>query len=56
MRWSGVAGALLFVEHGALPLSQLLVALDGSDRGMRVYAAARDFAQAVGLGLHGRHG
>lgn len=41
----------LFVEHGALPLSQLLVALDGSDRGMRVYAAARDFAQAVGLAV-----
>ena len=41
----------LFVEHGAQPLSQLLVALDGSDRGMRVYAAARDFAQSVGLGL-----
>jgi nucleotide-binding universal stress UspA family protein len=41
----------LFEEQGAQPLSQLLVALDGSDRGMRVYAAARDFAQAVGLGL-----
>jgi nucleotide-binding universal stress UspA family protein len=41
----------LFMEHGALPLSQLLVALDGSDRGMRVYATARDFAQAVDLGL-----
>jgi nucleotide-binding universal stress UspA family protein len=41
----------LFVEQGALPLSQLLVALDGSDRGMRVYAAARDFARAVDLGL-----
>ncbi|HEU4525734.1 MAG TPA: universal stress protein [Gemmatimonadales bacterium] len=41
----------LFVENGALPLSQLLVALDGSDRGMRVYAAARDFARAVDLGL-----
>jgi nucleotide-binding universal stress UspA family protein len=41
----------LFVEHGALPLSQLLVALDGSDRGMRVYAAARDFVQALDLGL-----
>jgi hypothetical protein len=41
----------LFVEQGALPLSGLLVALDGSERGMRVYAAARDFAQAVGLGL-----
>jgi nucleotide-binding universal stress UspA family protein len=41
----------LFVEQGALPLSRLLVALDGSDRGMRVYAAARDFARAVDLGL-----
>ena len=41
----------LFVEQGALPLSQLLVALDGSERGMRVYAASRDFAQALGLGL-----
>ena len=41
----------LFVEQEALPLSQLLIALDGSDRGMRVYAAARDFARAVGLGL-----
>ena len=41
----------LFVEHGAQPLSQLLVALDGSDRGIRVYAAARDFAQSVSLGL-----
>lgn len=41
----------LFVEQGALPLSQLLVALDGSDRGMRVYGAARAFAQAVGLRL-----
>jgi nucleotide-binding universal stress UspA family protein len=41
----------LFVEQGALPLSQLLIALDGSDRGMRVYATARDLAQAVGLGL-----
>ena len=43
--------ASLFVEQGALPLSQLLVALDGSERGMRVYAAARDLAQAVGMGL-----
>ena len=41
----------LFVEQGALPLSRLLVALDGSDRGMRVYATARDFAQTVGAGL-----
>lgn len=43
--------ACLFVEQGALPLSQLLVAIDGSDRGMGVYAAARSFAQDVGLGL-----
>ena len=41
----------LCVEQGSLPLGQLLVALDGSDRGMRVYAASRDFAQAVGAGL-----
>jgi nucleotide-binding universal stress UspA family protein len=43
--------ATLFVEQGAPPLSRLLVALDGSERGMRVYAAARDFAHAAGLGL-----
>jgi nucleotide-binding universal stress UspA family protein len=43
--------ACLFMEQGAQPLSQLLVALDGSERGMQVYGAARDFAQAVGLGL-----
>jgi len=41
----------LFVEQGALPLSQLLVALDGTDRGMRVYAAAREFAHALGVTL-----
>jgi nucleotide-binding universal stress UspA family protein len=41
----------LFVEQGALPLSQLLVALDGSERGMRVYTAARAFAQSIGAGL-----
>jgi nucleotide-binding universal stress UspA family protein len=41
----------LFVEHEAPRLSRLLVALDGSDRGMRVYPAARDFAQAMDLGL-----
>jgi nucleotide-binding universal stress UspA family protein len=41
----------LFVEQGALPLSQLLVALDGSDRGMRVYPSARDFAQVIGAGI-----
>jgi nucleotide-binding universal stress UspA family protein len=43
--------ACLFVEQGALPLSHLLVALDGSERGMRVYGSARDFAQAVDLDL-----
>lgn len=41
----------LFVEQGARPLSHLLVALDGSDRGMRVFAASRDFAQAVRMAL-----
>jgi nucleotide-binding universal stress UspA family protein len=41
----------LFVEQGALSLTQLLVALDGSDRGMRVYTAARGLARAVGAGL-----
>jgi nucleotide-binding universal stress UspA family protein len=41
----------LFVDEGALPLSQLLVALDGSDRGMLVYGLTRDFAQAIGAGL-----
>ena len=45
----------LFMEQGALPLSQLLVALDGSDRGMRVYATARDFAQAVGRAFDAEH-
>lgn len=41
----------LFVEQGASPLSQMLVALDGSDRGMRVFATARDFADSVGAAL-----
>jgi nucleotide-binding universal stress UspA family protein len=37
----------LFMEHGCAPLKHLLVALDGSERGMRVFATARDFAEAV---------
>jgi nucleotide-binding universal stress UspA family protein len=41
----------LLVEEGALPLSQLLVALDGSQRGMGVFTAARAFANAVGAGI-----
>ncbi len=38
----------LFVEEGALPMSRLLVALDGSDRGLRVYGSARGFARSIG--------
>lgn len=41
----------LFVEQGGLPLRRLLVALDGSERGMRVFPAARAFADAVGAAL-----
>ena len=41
----------LFVEQGSLQLGRLLVALDGSERGMRVFAAARSFAEAVGAAL-----
>ena len=41
----------LFVEQDSLPLAHLLVALDGSDRGMRVYAATRDFSDAVDAAL-----
>jgi hypothetical protein len=41
----------LLMEQGALPLSQLLVALDGSERGMGVFASARAFAEAVGAGI-----
>jgi nucleotide-binding universal stress UspA family protein len=38
----------LFVEQESLKLSRVLVALDGSERGMRVFGAARSFAEAVG--------
>lgn len=41
----------LFVEQGCLALGRLLVALDGSERGMRVFAAARAFADSVGAAL-----
>ena len=41
----------LFMEQGSPPLSRMLVALDGSERGMRVFATARDLADAVGAGL-----
>ena len=44
-------GPCLFVEEGALPLSRILVALDGRERGMRVFATARDFADAIGADL-----
>ncbi len=37
----------LFAEQGSVPLSRLLVALDGTERGMRVFGAARDLASAV---------
>lgn len=37
----------LFVEQERLPLTRLLAALDGTERGMRVFATARDFVEAV---------
>ena len=41
----------LFVEQGRVALARLLIALDGSERGMRVFTAARNFAEAVGAGV-----
>ena len=41
----------LFVEQGRLPVSRLLVALDGSERGMGVFTSTRDFAKAVGADI-----
>lgn len=41
----------LFVEQGSVPLGHFLVALDGTERGMRVFSVARDIADAVGAGL-----
>jgi nucleotide-binding universal stress UspA family protein len=41
----------LFVEEGCPALSRILAALDGSERGMRVFDAARDFGDAVGASL-----
>jgi nucleotide-binding universal stress UspA family protein len=41
----------LFVQHGGAPIGRLLVALDGSERGMSVLTAARGFAEAVGAAI-----
>jgi nucleotide-binding universal stress UspA family protein len=41
----------LFVQPGSSPIGQLLVALDGSDRGMSVLTAARGFAEAAGAAI-----
>jgi nucleotide-binding universal stress UspA family protein len=41
----------LFVEPGSGPIARLLVALDGSDRGMSVLAACRGFAKAAGTAM-----
>ena len=41
----------LFVQPGSSPIGQLLVALDGSDRGMSVLTAARGLAEAVGAAI-----
>lgn len=38
----------LFVQPGSGPIREALVALDGSERGMRVLAATRGFARSVG--------
>ena len=49
VRRSRVPG--LFVQPGSSPIGQLLVALDGSERGMSVLTAARGFADAVGAAI-----
>ena len=41
----------LFVQPGSSPIGQLLVALDGSERGMSVLTASRRFAEAVGAAI-----
>jgi nucleotide-binding universal stress UspA family protein len=41
----------LFVQPGSSPIGQLLVALDGSERGMSVLTAARGFAEAAGAAI-----
>jgi nucleotide-binding universal stress UspA family protein len=41
----------LFVQPGTEPIGQLLVALDGSERGMSVLTFSRDFAEAVGAAI-----
>jgi nucleotide-binding universal stress UspA family protein len=41
----------LFVQPGSGPFREALVALDGSERGMRVLTATRGFARSVGAAL-----
>jgi nucleotide-binding universal stress UspA family protein len=41
----------LFVQPGSSPIGQVLVALDGSERGMSVLTASRRFAEAVGAAI-----
>lgn len=41
----------LFVAQERRPLTRLLIALDGTERGMRVFATAREFAEAVGASI-----
>jgi nucleotide-binding universal stress UspA family protein len=43
--------ACLFVQPGSAPIARVLVALDGSDRGMSVLAACRGFAEAAGAAI-----
>jgi nucleotide-binding universal stress UspA family protein len=41
----------LFVQPGAPPITQLLVAVDRSPQALRVFAAGRDFAAAAGAAI-----
>lgn len=41
----------LFVQPGGWPVRDMLVALDGSERGMRVLGAVRGFARSVGASI-----
>ena len=49
-RWSGEAACPACSSARGPAAEPAAVALDGSDRGTRAHAAARDFAQSVGLG------
>ena len=42
----------LFVPPGAHPILRVLVALDGTERGLRVFASARRFAAGIAAELH----